>query len=171
MVVAVSERLVLRHPKTSDLQGLVATWTDPEVARRMGDFGPRDQRAVQAWLSHEARVPEPQAGDRPGAVQFTIVRRTDDAVLGWLGMGVSSDGLAAWSFGYALQPEARGRRYAGEALAASIESASKLFAVASFWGECDADNLASVRTMVAAGLSEVAPSADGSRRFVINLAC
>lgn len=165
MVYAESARLVLCHPRPDDLVPLTATWTDPAVARHMGDFGPRDRQAVRTWLGEVSQAPEPQEGDRPGSVQFTLVRQDTGDAVGWLGLGKSSEAVAQWDFGYAVHPDHRGHGLAGEALAAAIDMCRSMFGVATFWGECDADNPASAHTMLTAGLTEIPAGTDGSRRF------
>ncbi|MBA8794754.1 RimJ/RimL family protein N-acetyltransferase [Friedmanniella endophytica] len=166
MTTVETPRLVLRHPCLNDEEAMVDVWTDAAVARFMDDFGPRTPTQVATWLREVCRTPEPHAGDRPGAVQFSVVERTNDVCAGWLGLGESTRCVAEWDFGYALRPGRRGLGFMGEALDAAIAACRSSFGIETFWGECHASNVASAATMLAAGLTEVECGDVGSRRFV-----
>lgn len=161
-----TQRLVLRRPVMPDLQPLTEMWTDPLVARFMDDFGPRDAVGVGDWLTALMRADEHGAGERPSSVQLTLVRRTDHAVVGWLGLGNSSRSVAEWDFGYALRPDHRGHGYASEALSAALAACHRRFGIASFWGECHETNYASAHVMISVGMIEIIRGDDGQRRFV-----
>jgi RimJ/RimL family protein N-acetyltransferase len=155
-------RLVLRWPVVGDFGDLCELWTDERVGRFMGDYGPRDEGAVREWLMQHV-----EAGGGDGShVQFVLTQQSDEAVVGWLGMGSSQDPLAEWNFGYAVRAGYRGRGYATEALRAGLEYCRGELGIGSVWGECFRDNAASARVMAGAGMVEVGPSKDGSRRFL-----
>ena len=151
-----TERLELRWAEGGDFEALCEMWTDGLVAQYMGDYGPRDEDAVRAWLTGFV--------DDGTHVQFSLTRRSDGEVLGWLGMGESQEPVADWSFGYAVRAVHRGQGYATEALAAALEYCRGELGVASLWGECFVENLASARVMTGAGMVEIEP-VERSRRF------
>ena len=151
----ITRRLALRWPIESDFQTLVELWTDPRVARFMDDFGPRDEPAVREWLDLHSS-PTTRDGTH---VQLIATRRTDATPVGWLGLGISDDPTADWSFGYAIHPAHRANGYATEALAAALTHLDL-----SVWGECHLTNDASAHVMQSAGMQELPPTT--SRRFV-----
>jgi RimJ/RimL family protein N-acetyltransferase len=68
-------------------------------------------------------------------------------------------------FGYAVRAGYWGQAYATEALRAGASKAGGL-GIGTLWGACFAGNAASAQVMAGAGMEEVGPDADGSRRFV-----
>ncbi|GAB3911890.1 N-acetyltransferase [Microlunatus endophyticus] len=162
-----TSRLMLRDPRITDLQPLTEMWTDAAVAQFMDDYGPRDPAGVQEWLTQIVRALEDCPESNPSSVQLTLARKDDAAVVGWLGLGASSRGVADWDFGYAVHPAHRGNGYAAEALAGAVDGCRRRFGIETFWGECHRANAASARVMTRAGFSEIASSDDGNRRFVL----
>jgi len=59
----------------------------------------------------------------------------------------------------------RGRGYATEALKAGLDFCRQELGIRTIWGECYPENAASARVMADAGMVEIDPSEDGSRRF------
>ncbi|GAB3917632.1 N-acetyltransferase [Microlunatus endophyticus] len=161
-----TSRLNLRDPRMTDRQPLTEMWTDAAVAQFMADYGPRDPASVQEWLTQIVRAADDRRQSSPSSVQLTLARKEDGVVVGWLGLGASSRGVADWDFGYAVHPGHRGNGYAAEALAGAVDGCRRRFGIESFWGECHQTNAASARVMTTAGFSEIAPSDDGNRRFV-----
>lgn len=146
-----------------DLEGMIATWTDPQVARFMGTYGPRTSDQVQAWLAdtieHESRSPRTSHNC---AIELTASRN----VAGWIGVGRSRTPIGEHDFGYALAEAHRGFGYAREALIAVLQFCFQHLHSASVWGECQPANLASARVMAGAGMVQIEPSAHGDVRFL-----
>lgn len=84
-----------------DLQPLTEMWTDAVVAQFMDEYGPRDAVGVQEWLTQIVRAADGLRQSCPSSVQLTLARKEDGAVVGWLGLGASSRGVADWDLGYA----------------------------------------------------------------------
>ncbi|TCC47393.1 N-acetyltransferase [Kribbella capetownensis] len=158
MGVVSTERLALRWVGVGDFAALCEMWTDELVGQFMGDYGPRDEEAVRAWLTGFV--------DDGTHVQFSVTRRSDGEVVGWLGMGESKEPVADWSFGYAVRAAHRGQGYMTEALTAGLEYCRGELGVGSLWGECFVGNVASARVMTGAGMVEIEP-VERSRRFRI----
>lgn len=124
MIFAETERLILRQPRASDLEPLLASWADPETRRFTPDRA--DPRGFLEQLIADMLVKRP--GDHaPGGswYQFVVERREDGAVVGDLGAGFGVPGERQVELGYRIGPAFQRRGYAKEAAAALI---SYLFA-------------------------------------------
>ncbi|HUQ40572.1 MAG TPA: GNAT family N-acetyltransferase [Acidimicrobiales bacterium] len=157
-----TDRLALRDLASEDLDAMIAAWTDPDVARLMDDWGPRTATATAAWLdaAMEARRADPTG------YGCSIVTKDDGVVVGWIGFGRSSRGVADMDFAYVIISAYRGKGYASEALRGVIRYCFDEIGVSSFWGECHVDNTPSARAMEAAGMREIGV-VDGQRRFIV----
>ena len=77
-------RLHIRDLRRSDLEAMIALWTDPDVRRIMGDYGPQSAGDVPPWIEN-AIV---HNGARPRyAHNCAIVERASGTVVGWIGFG------------------------------------------------------------------------------------
>ena len=155
-------RLRLRDLRVEDRDPMVDLWTDAAVARFMDDFGPRTAAQTDDWI--RATLAANRERER-SSHNSTILLRSTGAVVGWIGVGVSSAPVGDYDFGYAVRPGHRGHGYATEALVATLRFCFTDLAVASVWGECHADNAASARVMSAACMSRIADNG-GSRRYL-----
>lgn len=155
-------RLRIRDLRVEDRDGMVELWTDAAVARFMDGFGPRTPDQTDSWI--RATVAANRECER-SSHNCTIVLRSTGETLGWIGVGVSSEPVGEYDFGYAIRPGCRGRGYATEALVATLRFCFADLAVASVWGECHAGNSASAHVMGAAGMSRIADH-EGNRRYL-----
>lgn len=153
----------IRDLVSGDLQAMIGTWTDPEVERFMGTYGPRTPEQVRTWLvdtiDHESRCPR-------SSHNCAIEVRGSGDVVGWIGVGRSRSPIAEYDFGYALAAAHRGFGYAREALIAVLDFCFQHLHSASVWGECQPANVPSARVMAGAGMIPIAPSAHGDLRFI-----
>lgn len=155
-----TSRLVLRDLVPDDLDAMVAVWTDPDVARFMDDWGPRTADATDDWL---AAAIEARRAD-PNSFGCSIVTKHAGEVVGWIGFGASSRGVADVDFAYVIAAGQRGNGYASEALRGVVDHCFEQLGIASLWGECHIDNERSARVMENAGMTEIGV-VDGQRRF------
>lgn len=119
-VFATTERIILRKPRGEDLEPLIVSWSDPEMTRFTGLR--TDVRSFVAEMIADARAKEPGAGDaRSPWYQFIVERRSDGAMIGDLGAGFGLPGERQVELGYRIHPEAQGRGFAREAVAALID--------------------------------------------------
>jgi len=94
-----------------------------------------------------------------------IVRRDDELVVGEIGfIGPPKEG--AVMIGYAIVPEARRQGYASEAIGAVSNWALAQPGVAEVQAQTLPDNEASIRALLRAGFTEIAPT-DKVRRFSV----
>ena len=143
-------RLILRDFVEHDWPAVHAFSSDPAVARFQSalPMGPAEQ--TREWLrqvvAHNGRRPRT-------AYNLAIVRRSDAAVIGWIGAGrPRNSALGDQDFGYALERQSWGRGYATEALRALLAYLLEYGGVRKIFGECIAANPASARVMEKAGL-------------------
>jgi RimJ/RimL family protein N-acetyltransferase len=110
----VSERLVLREWEEADLAAAGRLKSDPEVLR-FTDEEPLDRDGARAWL---AGVIEHNRARPRRAWNLAVARRSDGAVVGWIGIGRPSGGDRPdeYDVGYQLLREHWGRGYATEAV-------------------------------------------------------
>jgi [ribosomal protein S5]-alanine N-acetyltransferase len=155
-------RLLVRDLRAEDLAAMADLWTDPDVGRFMGTYGPRSAAETAAWLGEAMRHNRAQPRFAHNAA--IIVAGTGECA-GWIGCGKSSEPVGEYDFGYALRPACRGHGYAREALTALLAFCLHDLAVSSVWGECDVLNYRSAAVMHAAGMASVEASPHGDLRF------
>jgi len=158
----VTRRLHIRDLRAGDFAAMAELWTDPDVVRFMGSYGPRSAAQTAGWL--EDAICHNRAEPRFAHNTAIIVAGAGDCA-GWIGCGKSSESVGDYDFGYALRHAYRGHGYAREALTAVLAFCLRDLAVPSVWGECDILNHRSAAVMLAAGMTPVAPSATGDLRF------
>lgn len=108
-----TERLVLRPPQAGDFDRFAELVGDPAAARWIGGQLPR----AMAWRKF---LQQPGAWAVQGFGMFSFIDRSTGR---WLGQGGPwrPDGWPGNEIGYMLHPDAWGRGYASEGLAAAID--------------------------------------------------
>ena len=147
----ITPRLILRDFREDDWPALHAFRSDPEVARYM-DWEAETPEQTRAWVL--ATIPHNQAQPR-FSYNLSIVRRADEHIVGWIGIGVPSRHGAyerEYDFGYALARAYWGQSYMTEALRALLQFAFDELRAQRLFGECDVRNIASARVMEKAGM-------------------
>ena len=145
-----SRRLVLRDFVEEDWADIHALRSDSAVARFM-DFNPETPAQSREWLTrvifHNWEQPRL-------AYNLAIVRRADDRVIGWIGIGRSSRHPQAGElgFGYMLHRAAWGQGYATEAVQAVVDFGFRALGGQRISAWCCAANGASARVLEKAGL-------------------
>ena len=147
----ITPRLILRDFEEDDWSALHAFRSDPDVARYM-DWEPETPARTRSWVL--ATIPHNRARPR-FSYNLSIVRRADERIIGWIGIGVPSRRSAyerEYDFGYALARAYWGQGYMTEALRALLRFAFDKLRAQRVFGECDARNIASARVMEKAGM-------------------
>ena len=145
-----SRRLVLRDFIVEDWADVHALRADSAVARFM-DFNPETPEQSREWL---ARVIVHNR-ERPRlAYNLAIVRRADDRVIGWIGIGPSSrhPQVGELGFGSMLHRAAWGQGYAPEAVQAIVDFGFRTLGGQRLSAWCYVANGASARVLEKAGL-------------------
>lgn len=150
MIFAVTERLVLRRPRESDLEPLLEGWSDPEMTRYTNRRD--DPRAFVAGFIADMRAKAPGESEPGGPwYQFVVERRDDEAVVGDLGAGFGVPGERQVELGWRILPGFQRRGYAREAVAGLIGWLIELHAIHRFVGIAAAPNSASIALLRSLG--------------------
>jgi len=113
-------RLILRRIKPSDIEALVALWTNPQVTAWMG--GPRDKSALPTLFA-EAAV-DPFADDFD---LWPVVEKASNCFVGHCGLVEKTiEDQPEIEMIYVFQPEAWGRGYATEMAEALCDHAFRV---------------------------------------------
>ena len=144
-------RLILRDLLESDLQPFFALASDPAVTNFQTFIRVENEAQACAWLKEAAFLHQ----QRPRAVySLAILRKEDQAWLGWIGMGPPTDKtLGDLDFGYALATQFWGHGYMSEALRGLLDFSFRELPVNTIFGECEQENPGSARVMEKAGLA------------------
>lgn len=153
MIVAESERLVLRVPSVGDVGALAAMWGDGETMRYIG-------KGV-AWTREEvaARVERAMRSHAERGMTFwTIVRRDDGVVLGQGGVvPIEFDGPEI-ELGYRVGRAHWGRGYATEAARLARDHAFGVLGVERLVAVSYPENVVSRRVLAKVGFRETGES-------------
>ena len=151
--VVETQRLRLRAHRADDLAACLPLWNDPIVTRFIGgrahtleEVWQRVQRYVGSWvlLGHGFWVIEEKASGRlVGEIGIMDAKREIDPPFG--------DDL---ELGWALMPDAHGKGYASEALAAVLAWEREVFNGACVVALIDPDNAPSIKLAEKYGFSE-----------------
>ncbi|MBN1260117.1 MAG: GNAT family N-acetyltransferase [Anaerolineae bacterium] len=152
-----TKRLLLRDVQHLDFLALHQLRSNPVVTRYMTYLISENEQETREWIQgtmyHNALSPRQ-------SYNLTVVRQSDEAILGWIGAGHSdTPHYGDVDFGYALLPVYWGQGYATEAVRAVLAIAFDRLGAQSVYGECDARNVASARVMEKAGLRRI-PAVD-----------
>jgi aminoglycoside 6'-N-acetyltransferase len=147
-VPIITERLTLRRSAPADAEGISAYRSDPDVhvTQGWGDTGPDAVRADIVEMA--ARNP----GEPGGWVQFSLIERATDALVGDVGLSPADGEAGVIKLGYTVDPAHQGRGYATEAIAALIRYAFATLDAEVVRAYADADNVPSIRVMEKNGL-------------------
>jgi RimJ/RimL family protein N-acetyltransferase len=116
VIVAQTDRLVVRYLRLDDLDDFAALTSDPDVVRYMDEGRPLTREQTERWLGitlENYRV--------RGYGCFGITDRTSDRLIGFGGFARPPDRPGTVELIYALAPHAWGRGLATEAGRAIIE--------------------------------------------------
>jgi RimJ/RimL family protein N-acetyltransferase len=150
MIFAVTDRLVLRRPRDSDLEPLLPGWSDPEMTRYLNRRD--DPRAFVAGLIADMQAKAPGESEPGGPwYQFVVERHEDKAVVGDLGVGFGVPGERQVELGWRILPAFQRRGYAREAVAGLISWLIEAHQVHRFVGIAAAPNAASIALLRSLG--------------------
>ena len=149
-----TERLILRRPRPGDVEAVCALWADPVVTPYIGGH-PLARR--QAWTNLLA-----MAGhwDFYGYGGWILEERSGGAFVGQVGFqkferGIDATRVDRPEAGWVLTPQAHGRGYATEAVAAILRWADDSLAAPSTVAIVDDRNAASIGVALKVGYREV----------------
>jgi uncharacterized protein (TIGR00369 family) len=146
-------RLRLRPCTASDVDALLALWTDPLVRRWLWD-----DTIIERTVVAEIVARSSESFERAGWGQWIVERRNDGAWLGAAGLA-ELDPAVGPELLYAFHPPHWGRGYATEASRALLRHAFEALGFARVPGRTDAPNRESIRVLERLGMQY-----DGTRQ-------
>jgi [ribosomal protein S5]-alanine N-acetyltransferase len=148
-----TDRLILRSFEESDGEPLHEVRSDPEVGR-YSDFHSKTEEETRGWLSDTLAYDRAHSDDPARAYNLAIVLKTEDRLIGWIGIGRPSRPSlpGELDFGYALSRRYWGRDYMTEAVQALLAFGFRMLHAQRIFAECQPPNVASARVMEKAGM-------------------
>lgn len=143
-----TERLVLRCQRADDAPFVLRLMNDPDWLRYIGDRGVRTLADARAYIRDGAEA----SYARHGYGLYLAETREGRVPVGLCGL-LRRDFLAEPDLGYALAAEHRGRGYAREAAAATVEHARGALGLARLSAIVSPDNAASIRLLEGLGFA------------------
>ena len=144
-----TERLILRDIREDDVPVLIKYWAEPEARANILSFQGEEahQRAVFAnaieWTKYAKRP----------FYQLTVVRKSDERVIGNCSMTNvkpgSYDSFVGWHYGHAF----RGNGYATEAARELLRIGFERDIIGEIFGDCFVENRASMRIFEKLGMN------------------
>ena len=111
-MILLTERLIIRKFKPTDLAGLIDMFTDPEVMRYIGSRRPMTEDKIQNWL---ADILHRQSSE---LTRYAVALKAADELIGVAGLR-DEDGVK--DFGYYFRRSHWRKGYAREACSAIID--------------------------------------------------
>ena len=145
-MLLLTERLVLRRFRPSDVEAFASYRSDPEVARFQSWAAPVSLAAA-ASLVEEFAAADPGS---PGWFQYAVELRSERLLIGDVGVNLHDNRMQA-EIGYTFAPGWQGRGYATEAVRAVLDHLFHVKGLHRVSAECDARNVASSRVLERAG--------------------
>ena len=145
-------RLILRQFAPGDWDAVHTMLSDPETTRYM-HFAIFTDVERRQWFDR-CVANEHQPDDDEDALYWAIARKDSGHVIGWFGIGTSSDAAIPGErrFGYLLDRACWNQGYMTEALRAVLACEFGARGAPRLRAQCDATNLASARVMEKAGM-------------------
>ena len=148
MVKIETTRLYLREMIVSDASDLYALNLDPDVIRYTGD------RAFDSIQDAYHFLEKYDHYENYGFGRWAVIRKQDDAFLGWCGIKYSSS-IDEYDIGYRLMQRYWGNGYATEAAKACIDWAFEELHLRTILGRSMGENVASLRVLEKLGLQYI----------------
>jgi RimJ/RimL family protein N-acetyltransferase len=151
MVIAETERLILRHFRTSDAQAMDRVLGDAYVMR-FGE-GPQTADRVRFWIRREITDRYPTWGFG----KWAVVEKLGGAVMGYCGLARFTDRVLPGEveIGYRLARAHWGKGYATEAARAAVAHAFGTLQLPRVIAMIDPENVASLRVAEKLGMRYV----------------
>ncbi len=146
-------RLNLRTVVPSDREAIVALLSDKDAMEHMHYSSWNDEQC-QGWVDTALEIAEQS---NPDGITWIIERKDTREVIGYFGIGTSSDPGTAYdiSFGYALARRHWSQGYMTEAMRAVFAHEFECLGVPQLSANCRAPNVASGRVMEKASMRRV----------------
>lgn len=137
-------RLYLRETTANDAAVMFALNSDPEVLRFTGDEPFDSVEEAATFLANYADFKKNNMG------RWAVIRKSDDAILGWCGLKLHSDGMV--DLGFRLFKKYWNQGYATEASLGCLAYGFVTLHLTEIVGRVVPENVASARVLQKAGL-------------------
>lgn len=144
-----SERLIGRRWKATDFEMILTTYSDPDVARWIGDSSLLTPEDTHAWLAVTAKNYHTR-----GYGMFALEDRDSGEIAGFIGL-VHPGGQAQAEVKYALRQSFWGRGLASEVVKAIVAYADLTLRLPMLIATVAPQNIASQKVLLKAGFSFV----------------
>jgi len=142
--VIVTKRLYLRETTAADAAVMFALNSDKEVLRYTGDKPFLSVEEAATFLANYS------AFKHTGMGRWAVVRKTDDAVLGWCGLKLHTNGMV--DLGFRLFKKEWNKGYATEAAYACLKYGFDHLNLKEIVGRVVPANLASIKVLEKLGM-------------------
>lgn len=158
-----TDRLLLRELEESDSENMLLLSSDPEVTKYMDYIIFKNGTEAKKWVKEKVynnQIPR-------SSYNFVIELKDNNEFVGWIGIGESNNPTKGNSdFGYAILGKYWGKGIATEALRAVIDFVWKETKANKIYGECQIQNIASIKVMEKAGMKFETEFEEKSRESV-----
>lgn len=148
MIVAVTERLVLRWLTLADAEFMLRLLNEPSFLANIGDRGVRTLADAEAYLQNGPLA----SYEQHGFGLYLVLLKAGGIPIGVSGL-LRREYLEDADLGFAFVPEHWQRGYAVESAAAVVEHARASLGITRFLGITNPDNSGSIRVLEKLGLT------------------
>ena len=147
----VTQRLLLRELRESDLKDASALYSDAAFRRYEGELQSKEELAPDFQASLELARQEPRE-----RYILAVTISPDDQLCGFVDLMEGRRSIREWSIGWGIHPALWGRGYAPEAARAVLHFTFEELKAHRVMASCHVDNLASARVMEKLGMKREA---------------
>lgn len=153
-VIAETERLLLRELQESDEQGMFDLDSDPEVHRYVGKSPVESIEEIKEIIKFIQ-----QQYKENGVARWAVIRKSDNAFLGWCGLKLFKNEINGhvnfYELGYRFQKQHWGNGFATEAAKASVNYGFNTLGIKEIYAMTDPENTSSNKVLQKAGFQLV----------------
>ena len=148
MEVLVTERLIVRQARETDLPDFLAYRNHPE-SLRLQPIKPMTEEAAATFLAKQSSL---DLGSATGWIMLAVELRETGQMVGEVGLFLSPEPKSEGDLGWSIHPDFQRRGYATEAVPNLLAYAFEKRALHRVTANCDARNTASFRIMERLGM-------------------
>lgn len=146
MKIAETTRLYLREMTAADAENAYLLNLDPDVIRYTGDDPFESIEAARTFLEQYDHY------QKYGFGRWAVIRKTDDAFLGWCGLKYTKD-LDEYDLGFRFLKKHWNRGYATEAAKVCIDLGFNTFNMPVIVGRAMKENAGSIKVLEKVGMT------------------
>lgn len=162
-VIAETERLLLRELQESDEQGMFELDSDPEVHKYVCNSPVESIEEIKEIIKFIRQ----QYKDN-GVARWAVIRKSDNAFLGWCGLKLYkqeiNNHVNFYELGYRFQKQHWSNGYATEAAKASVNYGFNILAIKEIYAMTDSDNMTSHNVLLKTGFELINTFSDNEEK-------